>query len=572
MITADFKNIEIIPLSQGGGSGGEGVEIKNQAKSVTITENGTQTVRYDSGYTGLSQVGLTVDVPIEEYNSQTKSVELNTNGIHSVMPDEGYDGLSEVEITVDVPTEEFETQTKEVVITENGTMTVEPDSDFDGLIKVTINTDVAVPSFKTQDKNLTITENSTMTITPDEGYIGLSEVGITVNVPNSGGSGSGEGGNIFSAIGYPSTPDFITEGIAYAEEIQNNWQSNYASVADRLVFFPLVDTTQWYNHFTNCNKLLYVPAIDVSNRTHIGSMFEKCASLTGVECGNWDVSKCTSFLNTFNGCSSLTMLDVSNWDTSNVTDMRYMFNGCSSLTDLDVSNWDTSKVTNMNNLFAEAKKLTTLDVSNWDTSKVTEMKSMFYYCSSLTSLDLSKWDITNVSKMTNMFQLCNSMTSLDVSGWDTSNVTDMSYLFNSCGVFSLDLSNWDTSNVTDMSSMFYNMGKIKELNLGNFTMAKVKGYTLMFNAVSELRDFIWNNFGDGQSVTSFSFSSSNKLGVNDDTYTNARQHLTDTFVTNSYDRASAGYSACKVSFMNVTKALFTEEEIAAMTAKGYTIA
>ena len=529
MITADFKKIEIIPLSQGGGSGGD-IEIKNQTKSLTITENGTQTVRCDSGYTGLSQVG----------------------------------------ITVDVPTEEFETQSKTIEITENGTMTVEPDSNFDGLIKVTINTDVAIPSFKTQDKNLTIKDNGTMTITPDEGYIGLSQVGITVDVPNSGGSG--EGGNLFSAIGYPSTPDFISEGIAYAQEIQNNWQSNYASVHDRLVFFPLVDTTQWYNHFTNCNKLLYVPAIDVSNRSHIGSMFEKCACLTGVDCGNWDVSKCTSFLNTFNGCSSLTMLDVSNWNTSNVTDMRYMFNGCSSLTDLHVSNWDTSNVTNMNNLFAEAKKLTSLDVRNWDTSKVTEMKSMFYYCSSLTSLDLSKWDITNVSKMTNMFQLCNSMTSLDVSGWDTSNVTDMSYLFNSCGVFSLDLSNWDTSNVTDMSSMFYNMGKIKELNLGNFTMAKVKGYTLMFNAVSELRDFIWNIFGDGQSVTSFNFSSSNKLGVNDDTYPNARQHLTDTFVTNSYDRASACYSACKVSFNSNTKALFTEEEIAAMTAKGYTIA
>lgn len=530
MITADFKKIEIIPLSQGGGSGGEGVEIKNQAKSLTITENGTQTVRYDSGYTGLSQVG----------------------------------------ITVDVPTEEFETQSKTIEITENGTMTVEPDSNFDGLIKVTINTDVAIPSFKTQDKNLTIKENGTTTITPDEGYIGLNEVGITVNVPTSGGSG--EGGDIFSSIGYPSTPDFITEGIAYAEEIQNNWQSNYISVPDRLVFFPLVDTSNWYNNFTNCNKLLYVPAIDVSNRPQIGSMFEKCACLTGVDCGNWDVSKCTSFLNTFNGCSALTSLDVSNWNTTNVTDMRYMFNGCSSLTSLDVSNWDTSNVTNMNNLFAEAKKLTTLDVSGWDTSNVTEMKSMFYYCSSLTSLDLSKWDTSNVSKMTNMFQLSTSLTSLDVSGWDTSNVTDMSYLFNCCGVLSLDLSGWDTSNATDMSSMFYNMSKIKELNLGDFTMAKVKSNTLMFNAVSELRDLIWNGFGDGQSVTSFSFSSSNKLGVNDDTYPNARQHLTDTFVTNSYDRATAGYSACKVSFHNTTKALFTEEEIAAMTAKGYTIA
>ena len=359
--------------------------------------------------------------------------------------------------------------------------------------------------------------------------------------------GGGGGGNLFSSIGYPSTPDFIAEGIAYAEEIQNTWQSNYEAVRDRLVFFPLVDTSKWYKNFTFCNKLLYVPAIDVSNRPNISSLFDSCASLTGVDCGNWDVSNCTSFMNTFNKCTSLSTLDV--------------------------SNWNTSKVTNMNNLFGSANKLTSLDVSNWDMSKVTEMKYMFYACLSLTSLDLSKWDVTNVSKMSAMFQLCSSLTSLDLSGWDTSNVTDISYMFNSCSSLStLDVSNLDTSNVTDTSWMFYNMSKLKELKLGSFTMANVKSYGYMFNGNNVLQDFIWNNLGDGQSVTSFDFSSSNKLGVNDDTYPNARQHLTDTFVTNSYDRASAGYSACKVSFKSNTKALFTEEEIAAMTAKGYTIA
>lgn len=37
-----------------GGSGGGGVTIKNQTKSVTIAENGDTVVSYDSGYTRLS--------------------------------------------------------------------------------------------------------------------------------------------------------------------------------------------------------------------------------------------------------------------------------------------------------------------------------------------------------------------------------------------------------------------------------------------------------------------------------------------------------------------------------------
>ena len=478
MITTDFKNIEIIPLSQGGGSGGEGVEIKNQAKGVTITENGTQTVRFDNGYTGLSQVGITVDVPIEE----------------------------------------FETQSKTIEITENGTMTVEPDSDFEGLIKVTINTDVAVPTSKTKDKKLTIKENGTMTLTPDEGYIGLNEVGITVNVPNSGGSG--EGGNIFSAIGYPSTPDFIAEGIAYAEEVKNRWATSKTLDSDRLVFFPLIDLTDWSANFSDMKNLMYVPALDLSYRDNLRHFFQRC--------------------------SRLQFLDCANWNTSNVTEMQYLFSECTFLKNIDCANWNTANVNNMNSLFNQCNSLENIDIKGWRTSNVKNMSYMFAYCKALKSLDLS--------------------------GWDVSNVTTFNYMFaNMSSLETLNISNWDTSNVTDFSSMFYVTSSMKYLNLGNLTMAKCTSASNMFGSTSNLRDFIWNNLGDGENVTTLTISNAN-LGVNDSTYPNARQHLTDTFVSNSYDRATAGYAPCKLSLNKTTKALFTEEEIAAMTAKGYTIA
>lgn len=53
--------------------------------------------------------------------------------------------------------------------------------------------------------------------------------------------------------------------------------------------------------------------------------------------------------------------------------------------------------------------------------------------------------------------------------------------------------------------------------------------------------------------------------------TNARQDLVDSLLTNSFDRASAGYSVFTITLHQNTYNLLTEEEITAITNKGYTI-
>ena len=52
----------------------------------------------------------------------------------------------------------------------------------------------------------------------------------------------------------------------------------------------------------------------------------------------------------------------------------------------------------------------------------------------------------------------------------------------------------------------------------------------------------------------------------------ARQSLIDTLITYSFDRATAGYSVCPITLSSNTKSVLTEEEIAQITAKGFTIA
>ena len=123
----------------------------------------------------------------------------------------------------------------------------------------------------------------------------------------------------------------------------------------------------------------------------------------------------------------------------------------------------------------------------------------------------------------------------------------MGSMFVGCtGLTSIDVSNWDTSNVTNMS--------------------------MMFSGCTNLTEIYWKNFGNGSGYTNVSFKNSSKLGVNTTDYPNARQSLVDTLITYSFDRATAGYSTCTVTLSTTTKALLTQDEIAQITAKGFTIA
>ena len=94
----------------------------------------------------------------------------------------------------------------------------------------------------------------------------------------------------------------------------------------------------------------------------------------------------------------------------------------------------------------------------------------------------------------------------------------------------------------------------------------------MFYECKNLTEIHWNNFGNGSRLTSISFNNSTKLGVNTTEYPNAKQSIVNTFITNSFDRATAGYSSCKITLHTNTKAVLTEDEIAQITAKGFTIA
>ena len=147
-------------------------DINNQNKQVTYTQNGTQTVIADNGYSGLGQVEVTVNV-----EPNLTSDTFTSNGTYAPL---NYDGYSYVNVNVDTVTPynngkldgiaEQKAKLISGTFTQNGTFNRE-----DGYNQVIVN----VPSDINNQNKTVDPSTSQQIITPDQGYSGLGQV--TVN-------------------------------------------------------------------------------------------------------------------------------------------------------------------------------------------------------------------------------------------------------------------------------------------------------------------------------------------------------------------------------------------------------
>ncbi len=247
-----------------------------------------------------------------------------------------------------------------------------------------------------QTKTVDITENGTTTVSPSANYDGLSSVVINVNVPNTGGGGSGID---FSIIGYNAELSNelnakFNADVEYSKTLLDAWNPSNTSANDlyegdtQLVYAPNIDTSNcayMNNMFSGCTSLTTVPEFDTSNCTQMNNMFNGCTSLTTVP--EFDTSNCTHMLLMFNNCTSLTT--VPEFDTSNCTSMATMFGNCEKLT--TVPEFDTSNCTSMSQLFSGCKSLTT--VPPFNTSKVENFRYAFADCYELESLPLFDFSV-----------------------------------------------------------------------------------------------------------------------------------------------------------------------------------
>ena len=270
-------------------------------------------------------------------------------------------------------------------------------------------------------------------------------------------------------------------------------------------------------------------------------------------------------------------LDCRGMNVSGLTDVNQVFKNCGELTELDIRGWDISecrtqsdynKDSQSKGLFSDCSKLRVIyGLPGLDTRNLEDMSGMFFGCSALTSLDVSKWDTSNVTNMSGMFFGCSALTSLDLSKWNTSNVTNMSDMFeNINSMQSLNISNFDTRKASFRGGYgFMSSSSLRSLDMSgdNFTLENTTNWNRGIRT-PQLRTLKLgkNFFKTHESITSLSLS---------------YQYWTDSsvrlsLVTNLYDRRANGLPDLTLVLHANTKKVLTEDDIAAMTAKGYIIA
>ena len=221
----------------------------------------------------------------------------------------------------------------------------------------------------------------------------------------------------------------------------------------------------------------------------------------------------------------LAFADVSHLDTSHFTTFAYMFKNCRNADIIGLENLNTGSVTSMESMFQGCSSLTTLNINGWNTGSVTSMESMFQGCSSLTTLNISSFNGRKLKTGANAYQggigflvfQCGNLKTLDMGGDD--------WCFDS-----IENNSWNFYRWLDNSS-------VSSLTLGKnwFKAEFTPGY---FVALSK-----WN-----------------------------KESVRLSLVTNSYDRKANGLTDKTITLHANVKKLLSEDDIAAMTAKGYIIA
>ena len=166
----------VIPVGIAPNYAGAGnADVKLQAKSVTITENGSKTLFPDSNYTGFSQVNITTNV-VNNPVLEDKSVEIIENGDYSFIPGPTYDGIGNFRLKVNVETHDpIQVQpVKTAYPSFENDVTVVPSEGYEAMSSVIVKK--AEPNL--QDKTVDKASTSEIVLRADAGYQGIGTVTV----------------------------------------------------------------------------------------------------------------------------------------------------------------------------------------------------------------------------------------------------------------------------------------------------------------------------------------------------------------------------------------------------------
>lgn len=202
--------------------------------------------------------------------------------------------------------------------------------------------------------------------------------------------------------------------------------------------------------------------------------------------------------------------------------------------------------------------------------QLTEARNMFYGCSGLERIG-GNCDMSQINSLYSTFCNCYKLQNLpDLSNCNT---ISLGSTFSNCSNL-IEVQYLNTENATTVNYAFRGCAKMKRIN--GFSVKSITDSTLQpFGStpnydVPQLRYLLIKDLGTTSTQTKF-YGQIKYWGIANDEITDARQSLIDSLITYSFDRATAGYNSYTITLSSDTKALLTEDEIAQITAKGYTL-
>lgn len=238
------------------------------------------------------------------------------------------------------------------------------------------------------------------------------------------------------------------------------------------------------------------------------------------------------------------------------------FLGATRLSDINIPILEASEY--LNHIFKDCPnliKIPIIDCANVSAEVGATDNCTYYTFYDATSLEEIR--LTNVDNITNFNAAFQSTPSLKRLICDFSNVTRMQSTFNRCGLEEYPVLN--TEKVYYWRYTFYNDTKAKKIPHIDFSSATY--WQQVFYNCTNLR--YMEAFGIGNTDITFTFSEAANWGTGSE---ESRQSLVRSLLNNSYNRAANGKSPITIKLSATSKALLTEEEILAITNKGYTIA
>lgn len=242
--------------------------------------------------------------------------------------------------------------------------------------------------------------------------------------------------------------------------------------------------------------------------------------------------------------------------TGRANNLSWMFRDCTNMEALPPL--DTSNNTDFGWFCSRCKKL--VSVPLFDTSAATDMSAMFEHCA---FSELPAFDTSNCRDMKYMLQQCANLK--EIPPFNVEKVENMDQFARACTALEY-VPDLNTKRCREFRLMFYNDTSLQRIDGLNFASAiSTANMFVQCTALTHLRIY---DLGTTPSSRSFDFRSLTSWG---DGSEENRQSLVDSLTAYSFDRAAAGYDTCTIQLAAAAMARLTADEIAAITAKGYTL-